>query len=225
MSPMNPQEMRLRTWLQIVAVGYGLFSLFLLFRAPGSADDLIFGVPVSAAYGCAAWGLIAFMAWFASGDVRRFRTMIAALSVLLVYGGIVGLIASETAATGTPQLLAVVSALVDGAAGIVVILLLAGTPPSPDFITLWRTNKPQTQAERVLAPLLFVVGVLAAAVSVFLVYGRLSGSATLLVTLNSALMVGFAAVFFGGIAACALLAAYDLRAHGELLTLGLIGGL
>ncbi len=225
MSTMSPQEMRLRTWLQIVAVGYGLFSLFLLLRAPGSAGDLVFGVPVSAAYGCAAWGLIAFMAWFASGDVRRFRTMIVTVSVLLVYGGIVGLIASETAGAGTPQLVAVVSALADGAVGLIVILLLASTPPSPEFITLWRTNKPLTRAERVLTPLLFVVGVLAAAVSLFLAFGRLSGSATLLVTLNSAMMTGFAAVFFGGIAACALLAAFDLRAHGELLTLGLIGGL
>ncbi|MCC6612481.1 MAG: GMC family oxidoreductase [Anaerolineae bacterium] len=225
MSQLSAQEKRLRMLLQVVAVGYGLFSLFLLLRAPASAGDPIFGAPVFAAYGCAAWGLVAFMAWFASGDVRRFRWMIVTVSVLLIYGGFVGLIASETAAEGTPHTLAVVSAVVDAVIGALLLAMLASTPPAQDILLPWKTTKPQTAAERALTPALFVVGMLAAAISLTLVFGRLSGTPVVLSALNGAMMVGFAATFFGGIAACALLAAFNLRAHGELLTLAIIGGI
>ncbi len=228
MSPFSAPELRLRTLLQWIAIGCGLFSLFLLVRAPASSGDPLFGEPVFAAFACAGWGLLAFMAWLASGDVRRFRWLIHVVSGLLIAGGLAAWLMHDSALDSTARTFTQITALIGGAVGVIVFALLLSCPPSADYIPVWRTRKPPTHAERTLPFVLFVVGTLAAGLSLYLLAARLRGAPQVLRGdrgLDGPTMIAFAAVFGGGISVCALLAAYDLRGHAELLTLAVIGGL
>jgi choline dehydrogenase-like flavoprotein len=219
MTPLTPQEARLRTLLRLIALGYGLFSLVLLVVPPTRPIDAVFGNPVMAALGCAAWGMVALMAWFASGDVRRFRVMALASGGLLLYGALTSVVLHEITGGGARTLM-LISALIDGLAGLLLFLLIVDCAPSADFVAAWKTNKPQTNTEKTLRPILIAVAVVAALASLIVLFGALRAGTSL-----GAPMIAFGVVFSAGLAVCAGLAALDLRAYSEYITIGLLGAL
>ncbi len=223
MNDYAPAEIRLARFLRITALVNGLLYLFSLFGAYQGASSSTWIEPPFVSNAVASMSLLAILAWFASGDIRRWRPMI----YLLVAGfalDVVGLIIMLP----SPKAVGMTSMLV-GAMGFsiffggLLLWLVREAPAHEDRWTPWMPNKPQTAWEK-FGQIVFVVigiGSLIATVGHYVLY--YTGPAVLVDFFKQPLMVGGSAVKIGLLGMCLLVAARNTRKYGDFVNVFIVG--
>jgi choline dehydrogenase-like flavoprotein len=169
MIPYDKQELRLSQMLRGLAGVAALLCLAGLVGAYFGPSTAFLVQPPWVSNTVAGLGVLAFLAWFAAADVRRFRSMAHLLVAATAIGAatFVALLWSPHAAGQTIALLIAAG----GAGGIMLLLawLLQRAQALPPVLP-WMTEKPLTLAERIgqvvfgvfgLSSLLFAAGLLA----------------------------------------------------------------
>mgnify|MGYP005836024581 CR=1 FL=1 len=213
MSPYTSQEQLLRGLLEFIALICGLLGILAGFRFAEAGAGL---------------GLLAFCAWFAAADVRRFRLLSWAVSgglgMLALFFTILALeVAEPTASTPTIRPLLIIGLFVSGAASLALLIAILRTTPSADTVLPWKTLKPQTIAERWSRIFLGIFAFMTL-ITAFLFLHTPSRFAPEIRGWEIAVeFVPSGALFFALVALFAVIAAFDVRAHGEALSLIIIG--
>jgi choline dehydrogenase-like flavoprotein len=236
MTPHTPAERNLRALLRLLAVLFGAVSIFfslilpqsggsLMRTAPGSLQILGVAYPPLWAEAGAGFGLLAFMAWLASGDVRRFRSLMMLVGAGCTFGALGSLyyvltgysVVSDTNWFGWMIVFAMAAAALWWS--------ISHTPPSQDTVLPYKAQQPTTLAEgvttliiSVISALLLAAGLLflvAQFVTVDAVRGQFVPS---LSTLGAALLMAL-------MAGCGFMLAAHPRRDNEYAALLFIGAL
>ncbi len=225
MNDYAPSEIRLARFLRFTALVNGLLYLFSLIGAYQGASSPTWIEPPFVSNAVASMSLLAILAWFASGDVRRWRTMIYLLVVgfAVDVAGILTMLPSPKAAGMTTTLIAAMGfSLFFGG---LILWLVREAPAHDDRWMPWMPDKPQTGWEKFGVIVFVVVGALSlvAMIGHYVLYYR--GPAALVDFFRQPLMVGGSAVKIGLLGMCLLVAARDTRRHGDYVNVFILGNI
>lgn len=223
MDAYTPAENRLAQFLR------GLAWFFLILYIAGAvgayqgATTTLFIEPPFVSNAVASLGLLMILAWFAAGDVRRFRVMIQLLLTGLVFSILSFLLLAfgPKGEAGRNGLLAGIVL----AAFLALILwsLLQQTPAEKPRWMPWMPDKPPTDWERWGRNICLAIGVgsLAAVAAHFALF--YVGPPALIDFFRQPIMVGASAVKIGLLGLCLIFAARDLRRNGDLINMFILG--
>ncbi|MEP6985521.1 MAG: GMC family oxidoreductase [Chloroflexota bacterium] len=223
MSDYAPAEIRLARFLRLTALVNGLLYLFSLIGVYQGASNPTWTNPPFVSNAVASLSLLAILAWFASGDIRRWRTMVH----LLVTGfaidvvGILIMLPSAKAAGMTAMLVAAMAFSLFF--GVMTFWLVHETPKHDDRWMPWMPDKPQTGWEKFGVIVFIIVGgaSLVATVGHYVLY--YTGPAALTDFFRQPLMVNGSAVKIALLGLCLLVAARDTRRHGDYVNVFILG--
>ena len=219
----SPEEIRLGRLLRGIALAATAACLITLVGAYVGPSTTFFVEPPFVSNTVAAVGLLALLAWFAAADVRRFRAMIATLVGGFALGAVIlALLYFSPNGSAQGALLLVSAALCAALALIVGGFASQARSPAPPW-TPWMTDKALSGWEGVGRLLCGLLGVGAAVAVIGHAVFSYTGPAGLVAFFRQPLMVGGSAVKIGVLAACLLLAAWDIRRHREMLTVFILG--
>ncbi len=219
MTPYTQDEARLARVLNWYAVIAALLCLASLIGAYAGPSGDFFIEPPFVSNTVAGLGLLALLAWFAAGDVRRFRVMITVLLVGLGTG-VVSFLVLYFGPTGSLQAapLLIGAALCTVAIGLLAWLVVRAKPAAPAWQP-WIPDKLPTTPEKI-GRLVFgafgLFSVLAAPLHLVFSYTGPAGIASFM---QQPLMIGGSTIKIGLLGVCALLAAWNIRRHAEMITL------
>ncbi len=220
----TPAERRLAQLLGVLSwVGLALTVVALIGVAQGLAPGFFVEAPFAAGT-FVALGVLTLLAWFAAGDVRRFREMVHLLTVGLAFVAITCLALLFSPNGPTQQ-----TPLIIGAAIGIVLMLLTGAlsmsaRPEPNALVArpWLPDKPVTGWERIGQIVSLLSGLTALALAAATL--ALAFSAPPQVDFfKQPLMVAGLAAAFGLLGVCALLAARDIRRYSEVFSVFVLG--
>ncbi len=210
MTPFTPYERTLRGLLEFIALVAGVIGIVLSFVLAEAGAGL---------------GLLAFTAWVASADVRRFRTFAwvttAALGLLTLFYLILALETPTAAPSIRPFLLAAL--ISSGVAGIALLIAILRAQDSTDTVLPWKTQKPHTSAEHWSRILLAVFAFAALVITFVILFAPSVVPMELRGWMPSIEFVPAAALFFALLALLAVTFALNPRQHTEALSLLLVG--
>lgn len=218
------QLARLLNALAALFAGLALALLILPYLLP--AAPLFIAPPFFVSNSMAGLTLLAFLAWFSAGDVRRFRPMIDVLIAALLIGAaafLVMYLRPVDPMQEAPLLLGF------GVCCVIALLITAqrlrARNPQAPWLP-WIPDKPLTQPETIARVFFAIFGVAAlsgAAGSLLLPY---MGETLIADVAVNPFMIAGSAVKIATIGLCALLIAFDVRRfvhHTQLLTALIIG--
>jgi len=220
-----PAEIRLAQFLRITALVNFLLYLYSLTGAYQGASNPMWIEPPLVSNATASLSLLALLAWFASGDVRRWRTMVHVLIVGFAADviGLLIVIPNPKAAGQTPMLIAAMAfSLFFGG---ILFWLVREAPAHDDRWMPWMPDKPQTGWEKFGQIVFVVVGVFSiiAALAHFVLY--YTGPAAIVDFFRQPLMVNGSAVKVGLLGVTLLVAARDTRRHGDYVNVFIVGNI
>lgn len=219
----TPAEKQLAWFLRMVALVHALLYLYGAYGAYQGATTTTFIEPPLVSNAVASLSLLALLAWFAAGDVRRWRGMVYLLIAGFVWDiiGLIILIPGPKAAGQTTVLLgALLFSAVFG--GISFWLLQRTTPQSSRWMP-WMPDKPLTTWEHIGRIVCLVGGALSiiAALAHYVLY--YTGPAPIVEFFRQPIMVGGSAVKIGLLGLCLLVTAWDTRKNGDFLNVFILG--
>jgi len=219
-----PAEKQLGQALNIVAAIHAVLlvaGMILIFSQQGASGTGLTQTPLDT-NGVASLGLLMLLAWFAAGDVRRFRPMIYVLIAGFAFdvaGAVILLLVPNGAASG--QLLAGIafSALI----GVSLWTLTQRAPATAPHWQPWLPDKPFTRWEQFARLVALVAGVvsLVAALAHYVI--AFNPSSAVAAFFAPSLILNGSAVKIGMLGVCMLLAARDIRRYREFITLFILG--
>jgi choline dehydrogenase-like flavoprotein len=209
----TPAELRLRLLLRLLAAFSGLFSLGVTFGILGVAQVAL--PPLGAAAG-AALALLAFLMWYASADVRRFRSMVIVAALGWAALAFIALLFLLTPAyVGAYQPWLAGATLLGALAAVLLGALLAHTDYSDDTVLPYKTNKPTLAAERSLSWVSSVFAVIIFAAGGVCVIAPIMPATPFAALLQNPPAVAAAAAGCFTLGICAAMVAYKPRVYGE----------
>ncbi|GAB4438869.1 MAG: hypothetical protein Kow00120_06630 [Anaerolineae bacterium] len=212
------EEARLARLLRRVALAAALLAIVALVGAYFGPTAAFFTQPPFVSNSVAALGLLALLAWFAAADVRRFRALAVILAGSLGLGAAVFILLIFSPNGPAQQAPLLIGAVVCAALAVAVAWALMQARPAAPAWQPWMTDKPLTRAEQVGRAVSVVVGLASVVgVAAHIVFS-FTGPAEVVAFFTQPLMVGGSAVKIGALAACLLLAAWDIRRRQEMLT-------
>ncbi len=220
-----PAEIRLARFLRITALVCFLLYLYGLTGAYQGASTTTWIEPPLVSNAVASLSLLGILAWFASGDIRRWRTMIHVLILgfALAAVGLILVAPSPKAAGQTTVLVAGIAfALFFGGMN---FWLVHEAPVVDDRWTPWMPNKPQTGWEK-FGQIVFVVAgifsIVAGAAHFVLYY---TGPSVLVDFFRQPIMVTGSAVKVAMLGVVLLIAARDTRRYGDYVNVFILGNI
>lgn len=215
MTPYTRAETQLRRVLNAIAAVAGIALLASLVGVFFGLAPGFFVEPPWVSNALAGLALLAFLAWLAAGDVRRFRLLAWVLAGGLVLGAVLFLVLLASP-RGSDQLgVLLAAAIVSGVLALVAAGQLRQTKSIPPILP-WRTDKPTTAAERVGQVVCGVFGVAALVFAVVLFALAFVGPDTAFFV--QPLMIGGTTMKIGLLGVLGLLAAWRIRERVELIT-------
>jgi choline dehydrogenase-like flavoprotein len=216
-SEYNREEVQLRRALRGVAVVGALLFLAMLVGAILGLGIAVFQ-PSFLANAAVGLGLIALLAWFASGDVRRFRFLVRVLIGGLLFGALALVILAISPGATNDQSSLLTGAIVFGLVGLALGWLLRRTPVIPGVLP-WMTDKPLTLPEQIGRVVFAALGVAWLAATVGLLLLALVGG------VSQPLVVGGAVIGTALLGTLAALVARNVRVYAVMVTLLVLGHL
>ncbi len=219
MTPYTSDE----AWLARVLNGYAFVAAVLclvsLVGAYFGPSGNFFVEPPFVSNTVAGLGLLALLAWFSAGDVRRFRAMIAVLLSGLVIGAVSFIVlyfSPKGALQPTPLLVGAAVSII--AAGTLAWFLSRAKPAAPAW-SPWIPDKLPTTAEKIARVIMGAFGlfsILAAPLHLIFAYTAPAGIASFM---QMPVMLGGSTIKIGLLGVCALLAAWNVRRYATMITL------
>jgi choline dehydrogenase-like flavoprotein len=217
------EEKQFARLLRLVALASILLYLTMLVGVYFGHSTATFIEPPLVSNAAASFGLFALLAWFAAGDVRRFRGMahgLAAGLALDAAGSLLLLLTPKGAAQST---LLIVNAIVAAAFMVAIeAFALRARNTAPAWLP-WQPSKPLTPPEKIARALcaLVAVGTFVATIAHYaLAFG---GPAALHDFFQTPFMVNGSAVKIALLGLCMLLAALDIRRNRDYITVFVLG--
>ncbi len=220
-----PAEIRLARFLKFTAAVNFLLYLFSLTGVYQGASNPMWVEPPLVSNATASLALLALLAWFASGDVRRWRTMVYVLisGFALDVLGVIMVINSPKAAGQTAMLVGAMG--FSAFFGVMLLWLVREAPETKSKWMPWMPDKPQTGWEK-FATIVYWVGGVGSAVATLAHYVLYyTGPAALVDFFRQPIMVGGSAVKIGLLGICLLVAARDTRKNGDYVNVFILGNI
>ncbi|HVC35099.1 MAG TPA: GMC family oxidoreductase [Chloroflexota bacterium] len=222
MTPYTRQEVFLRRLMVSVASIAAVLSLATLYGAYVGPSTTFFTTPPWVSNTVAGLGLIALLAWFAAGDVRRFRSMARVLVGGLALATLASIVLSASPRAAPFVFLLYASGAVAGVMTLTLAAVLRSTKEVPGVYP-WMTDKPITVAERIGQIVFGVFGGLSLIAAVLSVVFSFDGSIASL--LYQPVFVAGSVVKMALLGAFALLAALQIRQNVDMVVLLILGHL